>query len=63
MHPLLVGCPSQHLNTLNTHLHTHAPCHAAFLGACVLEYLWGGDAPLVHVGLIKQGTSLIQAPM
>ncbi|KAL4442748.1 hypothetical protein ABPG77_006742 [Micractinium sp. CCAP 211/92] len=36
---------------------------AAFLGACVLEYLWGGDAPLVHVGLIKQGTSLIQAPI
>ncbi|KAL4442747.1 hypothetical protein ABPG77_006741 [Micractinium sp. CCAP 211/92] len=33
-----------------------------FAGACLLEYLWGGEAPLAHLGLIQPGTSLVEAP-
>ena len=33
-----------------------------FAGACVLEYLWGGEAPLVHLGLVQPATPLAQAP-
>ncbi|EFN53597.1 hypothetical protein CHLNCDRAFT_136822 [Chlorella variabilis] len=35
---------------------------AGFAGACVLEYLWGGEAPLAHLGLIQPGTQLTSAP-
>ncbi|KAL4424216.1 hypothetical protein ABPG75_001517 [Micractinium tetrahymenae] len=35
---------------------------AGFAGACVLEWLWGGEAPLAHLGLIQPGTSLANAP-
>lgn len=33
-----------------------------FLGAVVLEKLWGGESPLAHVGLIQPGMSLLQGP-
>jgi hypothetical protein len=35
---------------------------AGFLGATLLEALWGGEAPLQHVGLIEGGSKLIEAP-
>lgn len=38
------------------------PRPAGFAGACVLEYLWGGEAPLAHLGLIQPGTQLTSAP-
>lgn len=38
------------------------PAHAGFAGACVLEYLWGGEAPLVHLGLVQPATQLVHAP-
>jgi len=34
----------------------------AFFGAAVLEYVWGGESPLAHVGLITPGVPLSQAP-
>jgi hypothetical protein len=37
-------------------------CAAAFTGACVLEWLWGGEAPLAHLGFIQPGTPLTLAP-
>eukprot|EP00887_Chlorella_sp_A99_P001410 scaffold8.g1410.t1 len=33
-----------------------------FLGAVLLEYKWGGVAPLAHLGLIQPGVSLTDAP-
>ncbi len=33
-----------------------------FAGACVLEYVWGGEAPLVHLGLVQPATPLVHAP-
>lgn len=35
---------------------------AGFLGAVVTEYLWGGEAPLAHIGWITPGTPLKDAP-
>lgn len=35
---------------------------AGFAGACVLEYLWGGEAPLVHLGWVQPATPLTHAP-
>lgn len=35
---------------------------AGFAGACVLEFLWNGESPLVHLGLIQPGTQLSEAP-
>ncbi|PSC74116.1 hypothetical protein C2E20_2633 [Micractinium conductrix] len=34
-----------------------------FAGAVALEYLWGGEAPLAHLGLIQPGTPLAGAPL
>lgn len=28
----------------------------------MLEYIWGGESPLAHVGLITPGVPLTQAP-
>jgi hypothetical protein len=28
-----------------------------FFGACILEYIWGGEAPLAHLGLITPGAA------
>lgn len=28
----------------------------------MLEYLWGGEGPLVHLGLVQSGTQLMLAP-
>lgn len=42
--------------------HPYSPRHSGFAGACLLEYLWGGEAPLAHLGLIQPGTSLVEAP-
>lgn len=33
-----------------------------FAGASVLEFLWAGESPLAHVGLIRPGGSLLGAP-
>jgi photosystem II protein len=33
-----------------------------FAGASLLEYLWQGEAPLVHLNLITPGVSLFEAP-
>lgn len=34
-----------------------------FAGACILEYVWHGQSPLAHAGLITPGTSLSASPI
>ena len=36
---------------------------AVFAGAVVMEFAWGGESPLAHMGLITPGVSLTQAPI
>lgn len=58
--PLLFAEPRKTL--VKTELFLGRFAMTGFLGAVVLEKLWGGESPLAHVGLIQPGMSLLQGP-